>query len=141
MESSIYIWDSDKKEIHEEAAAIRLSQMNKIKFAHYTDVSEGKTLLIPDIDGLFGVDTDLQNQINQIEDISISTLPNHYHVNNRDKLASIRTIILITKEENILKAESLCKNKLLYNVYPFEQKKVQIIITSSEIYTSRIMLL
>ena len=75
----IYIWDSDEKEIHEEEAALRLYNMNKIEFAHYTDVSEGKTLLISDINGLFVVDFDLQNQINQIEDITISTLPNHYH--------------------------------------------------------------
>ncbi len=134
----IYIWDSDKKEIHEEDAAIRLSNMNKIEFAHYTDVSEGKTLLISDIDGLFVVDIDLLNQINKVEDITISTLPNHYHISEGDRLASIRIIPLITKEENILKAEALCKNKLLYNVYPFKKKKVQIIVTGSEIYNGRI---
>ena len=135
---TVYILEQNDDEIHEEDAAYRLSQMNILNYAHYTDVSEGKILLIADIEGMFFVDVELQKQINSIKDITISTLPNHYHVNKGDRLVSIRIVPLVTNIDNIIKAESICKNKILYNLYPFNQKKVSIIITGSEIYNGLI---
>ena len=134
----IYIWEDNKFEIHEEDAAIRLSKMTNVKNAHYTDVSEGKILLIADTDGMFVVDTQLLTEINSIGDITIATLPNHYKVKKGARLASIRIVPLVTKIEQIEKAESLAKDKQLFDLKIFKKLKIGIVITGSEIYNKRI---
>lgn len=136
--SHIFIWEENTGEIHEEDAAFRLSQMTKVENAHYTEVSEGKILLIADSEGMFTVDTDLLREINSIGDITIATLPNHYHVKPGDRLASMRIVPLFTKEEQIIEAENLCKNKKLYDLITFKYKKIGVVITGSEVYNNRI---
>lgn len=134
----IFVWEEHVGEIHEEDASIRLSKMNDFSNAHYEGPSEGKILLIADEDGMWTVDVDLLHEINMIGDITIATLPNHYKVEKGMRLASMRIVPLVTKEEQIIKAESLCKNRRLYNLHPFTKKRVGIIITGSEIYSGRI---
>lgn len=134
----IYIWEENIGEIHEEDAAIRLSNMTNVDNAHYTDVSEGKILLIADTEGMFVVDKNLLDKINMIGDITIATIPNHYHVHKGDRLASMRIVPLFTKEEQIIEAENLCKNKKLYDLITFKYKKIGVVITGSEVYNNRI---
>lgn len=134
----IYIWEENIGEIHEEDATVRLSNMTNVDNAHYTDVSEGKILLIADTEGMFVVDTDLLDKINMIGDITIATIPNHYHVQKGDRLASMRIVPLFTKEEQIIEAENLCKNKKLYDLITFKYKKIGVVITGSEVYNNRI---
>ena len=50
----------------------------------------------------------------------------------------MRIVPLVTKIDNILRVEELCKNKQLYQVYEFVNKKVGVIITGSEVYSGRI---
>ena len=134
----IYIWEENAGEIHEEDAAIRLSNMTHVDNAHYTDVSEGKILLIADTEGMFVVDKNLLDKINMIGDITIATIPNHYHVHKGDRLASMRIVPLFTKKEQIIEAENLCKNKKLYDLIAFKHKKIGVVITGSEVYNNRI---
>ena len=134
----IYVWEENADEIHEEEASIRLSKMNSFNNAHYEGPSEGKILLFADEDGMWTVDTQLLKEINSIGDITIATLPNHYRVSKSMRLASMRIVPLVTKEEQIIKAEQLCKNKRLYTLNSFINKKVGIIIIGSEIYDGRI---
>lgn len=134
----IYIWEENDYDIHEEDAAIRLSNMTNVDNAHYTDVSEGKILLIADTEGMFVVDKNLLDKINMIGDITIATIPNHYHVHKGDRLASMRIVPLFTKEEQIIEAENLCKNKKLYDLITFKYKKIGVVITGSEVYNNRI---
>ena len=83
---------------------------------------------------MFLVDTELLKSINSIQDITISTLPNHYPVKKGDRLASMRIVPLVTREENILEAERLCENRNLFNLLPYKKMKAGIIITGSEVY-------
>ncbi|MGI6019902.1 MAG: molybdopterin-binding protein [Lachnospiraceae bacterium] len=134
----IFVWEENAGEIHEEDCALRLSAMAPVEGAHYTEPSEGKVVLISDIDGMFRVDTDLLKEVDSIEHITISTLPDHYPVKPGSRLASMRIVPLVTKETNIEKAEALCKNKKLLDIKPYKHMKVGIIITGSEIYSGRI---
>lgn len=134
----IFVWEENVNEIHEEDAAKRLAKMTEITSGHYTDVSEGKILLISDVDGLFIVNEELLHEINSIGDITIATIANHYRVSPGKRLVSMRIVPLVTKEEQIIKAENLAKNNKLYDIIPFVKKKVGIIITGSEVYSGRI---
>lgn len=130
----VFIWEEGAGEIHEEDAAKRLAKLCECKFTHFTEPNEGKILLISDIDGLFCVDCELLREINSIQDITISTMPNNYPVKKGARLASMRIIPLVTQEKNIIQAENLCRNRELINLLPYTNMKAGIIITGSEIY-------
>ena len=135
---TVFIWESEAGEIHEEDAALRLAAMAQVKGAHYIGPSEGKMLLISDTRGMWRVDTELLKRINSIGDITVTCLPDHYPVEEGSRLASMRVVPLVTKEEQIIDAEKLCSDKPLFSLLPYEYKKVGVIITGSEIYSGRI---
>lgn len=55
-----------------------------------------------------------------------------------DRLASMRIVPLVTKEEQILQAEALCKEEKLLDLRPYRHKKIGVVITGSEVYHGRI---
>ena len=135
---TVFVWEENAGEIHEEDAARRMAAMAPVKGAHYTVPSEGKVLLMADREGMLRVDTELLREINSIGDLTISTLPDHYPVKPGMRLASMRIVPLVTKEEQIIRAESLCAGKTLLDLLPYKPLKTGIIITGSEIYHGRI---
>lgn len=134
----VFVWEENAGEIHEEDAALRMAAMAPVEGGHYTAPSEGKVLLMADTRGMFRVDTELLNQINSIGDLTISTLPDHYPVEAGARLASMRIVPLVTKEEQILRAEAYCAGRRLLDLRPYRHLNVGVIITGSEIYSGRI---
>ncbi len=112
--------------------------MAPVAGAHYTEPSEGKVLLIADQPGMFRVDTPLLQKINSIGDITIATLTDHYPAECGSRLASMRIVPLMTEEEQIIRAESLCRHRRLLDLRPYRNKTAGLIITGSEIYKGRI---
>lgn len=103
----IYIWEDQRGEIHEEDAALRLAAMALVEGAVYTGPSEGKMTLTAELDGLFRVNRPLLDAINQIGEITITTLPDHYPVKAGMKLAGARIVPLTCQESEIIEAERL----------------------------------
>ena len=134
----IFVWEDRAGEIHEDDCARRMAAMAPVEGAHYTEPAEGKVLLFADRSGMFRVNRQLLNRINAIGDITICTLPDHYPVEAGARLASMRIVPLVTKEEQIMEAENLCKAETLLDLRPYRQRKVGVIITGSEIYHGRI---
>ena len=135
---SVFIWEENAGEIHEEDCALRMAAMAPVEGAHYTAPSEGKVLLMADVRGMLRVDTQLLREINSIGDITITTLPDHYPVEAGARLASMRIVPLVTEEEQIIAAEKLCKGRKLLELRPYQHKKIGVIITGSEVYSGRI---
>ncbi|MBE5997417.1 MAG: molybdopterin-binding protein [Lachnospiraceae bacterium] len=140
---TVFIWEENAGEIHEEDCALRMAAMAPVKNAHYTDVSEGKVLLMADSRGMFRVNRELLMKINSIGDITISTMPDHYPVEKGARLASMRIVPLVTKEEQIIEAERLCAEaeaagERLLDLLPYKERKISVIITGSEVYSGRI---
>ena len=135
---TVFIWEENAGELHEEDCALRLSAMAPVEGAHYTAPSEGKVLLIADTDGMFRVDTGLLTEVNSIDDVTISTLPDHFPVKKGDRLASMRIVPLVTKETNIIAAEEKCAGKKLLDLRPYHARRAGVIITGSEVYSGRI---
>ena len=113
---TVFVWEPEAGELHEEDCARRLATMAPVEGAHYTEPSEGKVLLMADQRGLFRVDRALLRQINSIGDITISCLPDHYPV----------------------EAGALCAGRKLLDLRPYRPRKAGVVITGSEIYTGRI---
>lgn len=135
---SVFIWEENAGEIHEEDCALRMAAMAPVEGAHYTAPSEGKVLLMADQPGMFRVNKKLLSAINSIGDITISTLPDHYPVQVGARLASMRIVPLVTKETQIIEAERLCEGEKLLDLRPYRMKKIGVIITGSEVYSGRI---
>ena len=134
----IFVWEETAGEVHEDDCARRMAAMAPVEGAHYTEPAEGKVLLIADRRGMFRVNGQLLNKINSIGDITICTLPDHYPVEAGARLASMRIVPLVTKEEQIAEAEGLCGKEKLLDLRPYRHKKVGVIITGSEVYHGRI---
>lgn len=135
---TVFIWEDNAGELHEEDCALRLAAMAPVEGAHYTDPSEGKVLLMADRRGMFRVNTDLLTKINSIGDITITTLPDHFPVEAGARLASMRIVPLVTQESQILEAEALCSQTRLLELRPYQNRKIGVIITGSEVYSGRI---
>ena len=135
---TIFVWEEHAGEIHEDDAALRMAKMTAMEGARQSGPSEGKILFFAERDGLFRVDTVLQREINSIGDITISSMPDHYPVKEGARIASMRIVPLVTQEEQIIRAEKLCEARKLFALRPYQQKKVGVIITGSEVYSGRI---
>lgn len=135
---TVFVWEENAGEIHEDDCARRMAAMAQVDNAHYSEPSEGKVLLFADQRGMFRVNTKLLRRINSIGDITIATLPDHYPVEAGARLASMRIVPLVTKEEQIIEAERLCAEEKLLNLLPYRYKKIGVVITGSEVYTGRI---
>ena len=135
---TVFIWEENAGEIHEEDAALRMAAMAPVEGAHYEGPSEGKVTLIADKRGMFRVDRELLKKLNSIGDLTILSLPDHYPVEPGARLAAMRIIPLVCDEKQIIMAEELCKGRKLMELRPYKEKKVGIVITGSEVYTGRI---
>ena len=137
----LYIWEENAGEIHEEDAALRLAAMAPVPGAKYTGPSEGKMTLTAKKPGLFRVNRPLLDAINQIGEITIATLPDHYPARPGDKLCGLRIIPLVCREEEIREAEALtaAADRPLMELIPYrEHLPCGIIVTGSEVYSGRI---
>lgn len=135
---TVFVWEEQAGEIHEDDCARRLAAMAPVEGAHYEGPAEGKVLLIADQRGMFRVNRPLLDRINAIGDITICTLPDHYPVEPGARLASMRIVPLVTKQEQIQQAEDLCRDTRLLDLRPYQSRKIGVIITGSEIYHGRI---
>jgi molybdenum cofactor synthesis domain-containing protein len=135
---TIFVWEEHAGEVHEDDCARRMAAMAPVEGAHYTEPSEGKTLLFADQRGMFRVNRPLLREVNAIGDLTIATLPDHYPVEAGARLASMRIVPLVTKEQQMQKAEQLCEENWLLRLLPYLPKKLGVVITGSEVYSGRI---
>ena len=137
----LYIWEPGAGEIHEEDAALRLSAMAPVEGAKYTGPSEGKMTLTAGRPGMFRVNRPLLEAINNIGQITITTLPDHYPVAEGEKLCGLRIIPLVCQETEIAEAEAMVRaaDRPLMELLPYrEHLPAGIIVTGSEVYSGRI---
>ena len=83
---SIFAGDRDEGLVHEEDCALRLSKAVKTEGAHFEGPSEGKVVMISDVRAMLRVNTSLLEKVNSIGDITITTLPDHYRVEEGARL-------------------------------------------------------
>ncbi len=135
---TVFIWEENAGEIHEEDCARRLAAMAPVENAEYTGPSEGKVMLIARERGMFRVDTALLKEINSIGDITIATLPDHYPAEEGAALCSMRIVPLTTQVTQIEEAEKKCAGRQLLRLMPYRHRNIGVIITGSEVYSGRI---
>jgi len=134
----LYVWEKNEDMLHENEAAEILFNICKNENITGTPVKEGKIELVSMIDGLFRIDVDRLNTINELDDIMIASRHNNYPVKKGDKLAGTRIIPLVIEKEKMEKVKQTAGIKPLMEVLPYKKMKAGIVTTGNEVFFGRI---
>lgn len=134
----LYIWEKKEGMLHENEAAEILFDICKNDNMKGSEIKEGKIELIADCDGLFRVDIERLDAINELDEIMIATRHTNYSVKKGDKLAGTRVIPLIIEETKLEEAKKIAGDKPLLELLPYKHMKVGVVTTGSEVYHGRI---
>lgn len=134
----IYVWEPKEGELHENDAAIRITELIKGKgIAISKEIKEGKIDFFADVDGILKIDKEKLFTINSIGEIIVATLHNNTPIKKGEKIGATRVIPLIINEEKILTAEKLIKDKIIW-VEEIKPKRCLLVTTGNEVYKGRI---
>ena len=97
----LYIWEKDDTVYHENEAAEILCQICKGEHMESSEAKEGKIELTAACDGLFCIDVDRLNAVNDVDQVMIASRHTYTPVKKGDKLAGTRIIPLIIKKEKM----------------------------------------
>lgn len=134
----IFVWENDETKLHENDAAEILRQVTQGKNLSATDVKEGKIELKATCDGVFHVDVDKLNALNEVEEICIATLPNKIPVRKGKSVTGMRVIPLVIDKGKMERVKEIAGGVPLMNVAPYKKFKVGLVVTGSEIFHERI---
>ncbi len=135
----IYIIEEEEGEVHEEEAALRIAEAVAGSEFELSKPREGKINIKSSISGLLKINKSLLGEINSIPNISLATLHENKNCRPGTIVAGTKIIPLYIAEDRLKKIEELCRNKgKVFQIIPFKEKKVGIVITGNEIYKGRI---
>jgi len=134
----IYVFEIGEDEIHENDAAIILSNALAGENTYLSkEVKEGKITIFSDTFGVCKIDVDRLNEFNSVGEPSCPTIYNNSVVKKGDKLAAVRIISLVAPKDEVEKARKIAEGGII-KVVPFTPKKAGLIITGNEVYKGRI---
>lgn len=134
----IFVWENDETKLHENDAAEILKNICQGENLTASEVKEGKIELSSNIDGVFYVDEEKLNSVNDVNEICIATLPNKIPVRRNKTVAGMRVIPLVIDKTKMNAVENIAGNVPLMKVVPYKNLKVGLIVTGSEIFHERI---
>lgn len=134
----LYIWENDENMYHENDAAQILCDVCINEFMSPTPVKEGKIELKAECDGLFVINVDRLNEINDIDQVMIASRHTYTPVRRGDKLIGTRVIPLVIEKEKMELVKEKAGNTPLCALYPYQMKKAGIVTTGNEVYYGRI---
>ena len=134
----LYVWEQDDTTYHENEAAEILRGLCQNEGMHPTPVKEGKIELIADRDGLFRVDVERLNAVNDVEQIMVATRHTNTPVKAGDKLAGTRIIPLVIKKQQLEQAVQAAGDTPLLELLPYKLQRAGLVTTGNEVFYGRI---
>ena len=135
---NLYVWEKDDTMYHENEAAEILCSICINEHMDRSSVKEGKIELSAACDGLFRVDVERLNAINDIDQIMIATRHSESAVKKGDKLLGTRVIPLVIKKEKMELVKKTAGEKPLCELLPYRIRKAGIVTTGNEVFYGRI---
>ena len=135
---NLYIWEKQEGMLHENEAAEILRQICQGEHMHPSGVKEGKIELIADCEGVLKINTEKLNAVNSLGEMMIASRHGNFPVKTGDKIAGTRIIPLVIEEEKMQKACEVAGKEPIFQILPYQKKKVGIVTTGSEVYYHRI---
>ena len=134
----LYIWEKDENMLHENDAALILYDICRNQYMRPSEIKEGKIELIAECDGLLKVDTEKLNKVNALGEMMIASRHGNFPVKAGDKIAGTRIIPLVIEKEKMERAKEIGGGIPIFEIRPFEKKKVGIVTTGNEVFYGRI---
>lgn len=134
----LYVWEKKEGILHENEGAEILRRICQNDFMHATEVKEGKVELIADRDGLFLVNVDALNAVNEQEELMIATRHGNTAVKKGDKLAGMRIIPLVIEQEKLEQARRAAGKEPILRIHPWKLTTAGVVTTGNEVYSGRI---
>ncbi|SHJ71774.1 molybdenum cofactor synthesis domain-containing protein [Anaerobranca californiensis DSM 14826] len=135
----IYIMEIKENQLHEDQGAIILAQYSCGRGVYFTEPSEGKSNIFASKKGLLKINKDLLYQINELGEICFATIHGDNKIEKDQLIGGCRVIPLVIAKEKMEKAkEMLLKGGPLIEVKDFQDLKVGLVITGSEVFKGRI---
>ena len=108
--ANIYVFDIADGLVHEDDAALRIAKAAAGPGIELTAPSEGKVGFKASEPGLLKINVEALRKINEVEDAVFSTLHTNQQVKKGQPLSGTRIIPLVTKEQNLLDVEAICRD-------------------------------
>ncbi len=134
----LYVWENDENMYHENEAAEILYDLAHGENTHRSPVKEGKIELYAATDGILEIDVERVHRLNSLGEMMIATRRNNSPVKKGDKLAGMRVVPLVIEKKKMEHAQNTVGEEPLIHVRGYEERKVGIIVTGSEVYKGRI---
>ena len=135
----VYVFELNEDELHENEAATRLGNLFAGPGIYFSEPTEGKISLKPKHKGLLKINRELLDQVNDIGDVCLATIQGNRSVEQDELLGGCRIIPLVIKKEKIDAIENMVKGeKPMFEIKPFLNYKIALIVTGSEVYKGRI---
>lgn len=134
----LYVWEKDDSMYHEDEAAELLCELCINEHMDRSEVKEGKIELRSKIRGLLKIDTRLLDAVNGAGDMMIASRHSNTPVEPGDKLCGTRIIPLVIKKERMEAVKKICGDKKIFSILPYQDKKIGIVTTGSEVYCGRV---
>lgn len=135
---NIFVWENDDTKLHENYAAEILREICQGENLSAGDVKEGKIELKATCDGVFHVDAEKLNAINDVEEICVATVQNKIPVRKNKSVAGMRVIPLVIDKEKMERVKKIAGDVPLMKIFPYKKFKVGLVVTGSEIFHGRI---
>ena len=134
----IYVWENDEKMLHENEAADILYRICKGDGMYGTDVKEGKIELIAEQDGVLKIDREKLRRVNSLGEMMIAARHGDFSVRKGEKIAGTRVIPLVIEKEKMEKAKEVTEGGPIFQILPYQTKRIGVVTTGSEVYKGRI---
>jgi len=135
----IYIYENDPAMLHENEAADILRQLSQNEHMRATEPKEGKIELVAEVDGVFQIDRAHLEAVNDVEDMTIATIPDNMPVKAGTKLAGMRVTPLFIEKTRMEAVRRAAGEKPLLRLLPYRKDlKVGVVTTGSEVFKGRI---
>ena len=131
----LFVWEKKSGILHENEAAEILYKIcagNSSK-VHGTEIKEGKIEVVSKIDGILKIRRDALVAVNSLGEMMIASRHGDFPIKKGDKVAGTRIIPLVIEKEKMDAAEKAAGNLPIFDILPYQQKKVGIVTTGSEI--------
>ena len=134
----IYVWEDDENMLHENDAAQVLRDLCQSEYMRASEPKEGKIELTSTVAGVFEVNEDALDAVNDITDVMIATIAQHFPVKAGTKLAGMRVIPLVIGKDVMKKVQETAGTEPLLRILPYRKMKVGVVTTGSEVFHGRI---
>lgn len=136
----VYVLEIGDDELHEDEAAVRMASAVAGCGVTATQPHEGKVILKAAHDGMLYIDAERVYQMNLVDEISITTRQPFIRVRPEQSVAGIRPIPLTIQRNQVARVEHIAhsETRATVDVWPFQDHRVAIVTTGSEVLTGRV---